>query len=561
MTPLDFLFDATLKVSAILAAGLAVTALLRSRSASLRHWVLSLAIAGALAAPLAAVALPSWAPGRAFLHGPVPAAAGATHAADASGAAAPSTSMRWRLADGALADAGLAAGTRLPAMLRAVMALWLAGVALFALRLGVGLWRVSRLAATARDVDDDRLRRLAAEAARSLGLRRAVRVRLVDRPAVLIAWGVRHPVVLLPRQAVGWSADRLRIVLTHELAHVASADGVVRLAAEILRVTWWFNPLVWFAGRALSRESELACDDAVLRSGVGGCEYAGHLLEVAEDFGRTSMAGWPAPAMARTSSLEHRVTAMIDARRDHHATSPRHRALVAVMAFALVAPIAAVQTTPLTLSGSVSDETGRLVPGVTVTLIGPTDATRHRTSTDAAGHYAFDRLSPGDYTIMADRPAFKRRMESFTLGGQSATTRDITLEIGSLSEELTVTTIPGVTPLGRSLADVPPPTPVAPPPCDAGATGGQVKEPRKIRDVKPIYPDHLRGDVGGTVILEGRIGADGLVSDVRVLRDPNADLSQAAADAVALWAFTPTLLNCEPVPVIMTVTVNFQPER
>jgi len=56
--------------------------------------------------------------------------------------------------------------------------------------------------------------------------------------------------------------------------------------------------------------------------------------------------------------------------------------------------------------------------------------------------------------------------------------------------------------------------------------------------------------------LEITIGPDGKVSDARVLRSIPL-LDQAALDAVRQWVFTPTLLNGVPVPVIMTVTVNF----
>ena len=60
----------------------------------------------------------------------------------------------------------------------------------------------------------------------------------------------------------------------------------------------------------------------------------------------------------------------------------------------------------------------------------------------------------------------------------------------------------------------------------------------------------------GVVILEATIGADGKVKDVRVLRSIPL-LDQAAIDAVRQWEYTPTLLNNVPVPVIMTVTVQF----
>ena len=60
----------------------------------------------------------------------------------------------------------------------------------------------------------------------------------------------------------------------------------------------------------------------------------------------------------------------------------------------------------------------------------------------------------------------------------------------------------------------------------------------------------------GVVILEATIGTDGHVTDVKILRSIPL-LDAAALDAVKQWEYTPTTLNGQPVPVIMTVTVNF----
>jgi TonB family protein len=87
--------------------------------------------------------------------------------------------------------------------------------------------------------------------------------------------------------------------------------------------------------------------------------------------------------------------------------------------------------------------------------------------------------------------------------------------------------------------------------------GGDIKEPKKIKHVAPVYPDIAQASrVQGVVILELIIDPNGDVSDARVLRSI-ALLDQAALDAVMQWRFTPTLLNGNPVSVIMTVTVNF----
>jgi protein TonB len=105
------------------------------------------------------------------------------------------------------------------------------------------------------------------------------------------------------------------------------------------------------------------------------------------------------------------------------------------------------------------------------------------------------------------------------------------------------------------LPEAPPPPP--PPPTAPVRVGGNIKPPTKTRDVKPIYPPIAQSArVQGVVIIEATIGADGRVKEAKVLRGQPL-LDQAALDAVKQWQFTPTLLNNVPVPVIMTVTVNF----
>jgi TonB family protein len=109
------------------------------------------------------------------------------------------------------------------------------------------------------------------------------------------------------------------------------------------------------------------------------------------------------------------------------------------------------------------------------------------------------------------------------------------------------------------------PAPVAAPsvsgqyviPDSAIRVGGNIKAPTKIRDVRPVYPDIAQqARVQGVVIIEVVIGPEGHVQDAKVLRSIPL-LDEAALDAVRQWRFTPTLLNGVPVPVIMTVTVNF----
>lgn len=87
--------------------------------------------------------------------------------------------------------------------------------------------------------------------------------------------------------------------------------------------------------------------------------------------------------------------------------------------------------------------------------------------------------------------------------------------------------------------------------------GGEVRQPIKVRDVKPLYPPLAQeARVQGLVILEGLIDTQGNVADVKVLRGVPL-LNDAAVEAVRQWRYRPTLLNGVPVPVIMTMAVTF----
>jgi TonB family protein len=87
--------------------------------------------------------------------------------------------------------------------------------------------------------------------------------------------------------------------------------------------------------------------------------------------------------------------------------------------------------------------------------------------------------------------------------------------------------------------------------------GGNVRPPIKIKDVRPVYPAIAQtARVSGAVVIEAMIDADGKVADATVIKSIPL-LDQAALDAVKQWEYRPSLLNGKPVPVVMTVTVNF----
>ena len=97
-----------------------------------------------------------------------------------------------------------------------------------------------------------------------------------------------------------------------------------------------------------------------------------------------------------------------------------------------------------------------------------------------------------------------------------------------------------------------------PPPARVVRVGGNIRAPKLVHDVKPVYPDlALQARVTAMVILEAHVGTDGRVHSVRVLRG-HPVFDQAAIDAVRQWRYQPLLLNGLPTEFILTVTLNFK---
>ena len=211
-----------------------------------------------------------------------------------------------------------------------------------------------------------------------------------------------------------------------------------------------------------------------------------------------------------------------------------------------------------TVSGSIVDQSGAALPGVAVMAFNMARDSRQEVVTNAFGRFELIGLVPGSYTLEADLPGFETFSQKLTLNGQDVS-RDITLQIGSLEETITVTRDRNNPPALPSERDAPRPAFCGPVDGRGGSApvrlGGQIRTPRKLYHVAPIYPE---GSTAGIVRIDAILGPDGRVKETRVTNDAPDALAGAALDAVQQWEFDPTLLNCEAVDVRMAVTVDFQ---
>ena len=552
MSLTTLLVEGTLKASLVMLAALVAVACLRRRSAALRHWILSVGMVAATAAPLLGLVTPSW-------HVPLGPAPIVT--APSLTRATPARVPRET------PEATSVTRAALPATGPLVTATWIAGASVSVVILLVGLGRLAWIASSARRITDGRWAVAADAIARELGLRRPVAILQTDHPALLVTWGFVQPQVILPRAAPDWTDARIRVVLSHEFAHIKRGDWLIQMVAEGVRAGYWFNPIMWTACRQLRLESEQATDDVVLHAGIDGSDYAAHLLELARAFAR--QRPWlPAPAIARPSSLERRVKAMLNTRVNRAPITRTARLGIVAALFAVAIAIASAQGTFSTFSGTVFDPMNGYLPGVTMTLTNTQSGAKHEIRSDRTGHFEFVGLPPGSYSLQAILPGFSVLTGTLDLTGRDVR-RDVTLKIGQLQETISVWASRKDAPqviaapaAARRVAHDPSAamkacSEKAPAP---GSMGGNLRQPSKLVDVKPRYPQELAdAGTGGVFVFAALIGTDGTIRDLQMTSGSNADLELAAANAIRQWEFTPTLLNCVAVEVPMTITVSFKP--
>ena len=545
---MTWLVDTSIRMSLVLAIGLIATLVLRRRSAAVRHWILATAIVCAAAVPIVGAIAPGW-----RLPSARPAAAARGPAADVAAvrfstapraehspaATQPSTSQ--------LPMASRIAGVAIP--------IWLLGAMVNAAILLIGMTRLTRLGSPIAHTDAGPWREALQEVTAHLGVTRPVALIRSNRPNVLVTWGLLSPKVLLPVDADSWPDERIRVVLAHEIAHVARGDWFVQTGAEALKAIYWFNPLLWLACARLRQDSEHACDDIVMGAGVESHAYATHLLDLARMFGRHRRTWLPAPAMAaRPSTLERRIRAMLNAglNRRPITRSGRWASVLALLVITL--PIATfAQSGFATFSGVVVDPQERLLPATTITVSDAQRNVKHETKTDRNGRFELVGLPAGDYTVEAKLPGFRNLTDSVAINGQPVD-RTFKMQVGLLQETVSVVgdgqTVTGSTQSGKVVEKRPVPA------CPTGVVsgiGGNLRPPRKVKNVSPGYPG-----VDGAVELAATIGTDGSVVDVQILKADRPELGPAAIDAVRQWEFDSTLLNCVPIEVQMNVSVSFR---
>jgi beta-lactamase regulating signal transducer with metallopeptidase domain len=345
------------KATVILLVALGITLSMQRASAGARHLVWLVTVAALLLVP----ALTAWAPIPVRMLPaevsslPVATPWGPANTSPLTGdATVKDPSVSWPNAAPAGVPSSSVEGARTFSVVGGISILfliWAAVLVVIAGSLGYSALVVRRIVNRARPLDTEDWLTPLWEVSDRLALDEPPRLLRSEDAKMPFACGLFTPTIVLPAECDGWSLDRRRAVLLHELAHVRRHDLVGHTMGRVACAVYWFHPLVWTAAKQLRSESERACDDLALSCGARATDYAEHLLDIVTSVRRDATPS-VALAMARRREFEGRMLAILDPELRHSSPTRRQSAaLIGSLALISVvvgaaAPARRIQDTP-----------------------------------------------------------------------------------------------------------------------------------------------------------------------------------------------------------------------
>ena len=216
----------------------------------------------------------------------------------------------------------------------AIPAVYLCVTLLLLIRFLGNLHRLHRIAARSHFIPDAEFRELAHEIWLLSGAFLKPRMASSDEVSVPVTFDAEDIWILLPQSWRDWDEAKLRVVLTHEMAHVERGDSTLLRLASFATCLLWFHPLSWFLRRQLGVLAEEACDEVVVAGSATPEQYANFLIDFAAEVSRWHRRLIPeATGVVRGSSLQRRIEKLFALNQP----APRGKRMTA-LAMALFAP-------------------------------------------------------------------------------------------------------------------------------------------------------------------------------------------------------------------------------
>ncbi len=219
--------------------------------------------------------------------------------------------------------------------------LWLAGVVLLLIRIGLGFWNYRKLLQFSKPVHDPDCLRLFSDCVMMVKPGIVPRLAVMDYPCIPMIVGLFKPWIILPEHLLKpEKRDGLRFTLLHELAHLRRKDTLWLPIENAIGTLYFFHPAVHWVRRRIDREREYLCDRFVVQSTNKKASYADFLLNEVWESGQRGERALAIPLISKTSSVARRVHEIIQERKTTMFAKIRDTCLVSIIVMTCAAMLA-----------------------------------------------------------------------------------------------------------------------------------------------------------------------------------------------------------------------------
>lgn len=280
-----------------------------------------------------------------------------------------------------------------------LMFLWLSVITALAGVSVASVFRLRRIVRGAAPLSDPALLEIVRDAASSMGMRTSPRVLITQFDTSVLTLGVLRPVVLLSERTLTCcEIPELKLVLSHEFAHIRRGDAWLGLLPHLTKILFWFHPMAWLAWHEVDVAREAACDEQTITRLNARSDMYGRLL-LKLGVRQTSWLSLCTPGVSSHYRILHRRLSMLQ---EIHASPRRLRGRV-VMAACLIGVAAAVPWSVVHAQSSGSQTSGTNSKAATVAAVSRM-STAGRKITTASGNHVQGSLAaklaaPGNVTV------------------------------------------------------------------------------------------------------------------------------------------------------------------
>ena len=224
---------------------------------------------------------------------------------------------------------------------------WLIGIVLLTGTITYSIYQINQLKKSSTTIKDKQINEVLESCMEKVGVTKNIKLRETSLFNSPITLGFFRPYIIIPKETrQTFTVNELKYVFLHELSHQKNKDILVNYAMWIVKIIYWFNPLVWLAFNKIRIDRELACDTSVLNllNEKGHIEY-GHTIIRFADKGYAKSYKQLAPGIGGTKQqIKQRILSIANYSKESQHLKWRSKVICSILGIIvlLLTPITAV---------------------------------------------------------------------------------------------------------------------------------------------------------------------------------------------------------------------------